>query len=172
MGALEHLDASLSETLVDLRWGPLTQLMLLMSAWWVKDLLAIAAGAVLARGRERLRTVATIAGATILGSSAANLLKLAVERPRPFAQGLWPALGKLPASTSMPSGHAATATAAAVALGLLHPRARLPAAGAAGLVCLSRVYLGVHFVSDVVAGALLGALAAVLVVRARRGDAS
>ena len=45
--------------------------------------------------------------------------------------------------------------AGAVALGMLVPRARRAAYALAGLVCLSRVYLGVHYVSDVIVGALL-----------------
>jgi undecaprenyl-diphosphatase len=79
------------------------------------------------------------------------------DRPRPYVQGLWSALGTPPHSGSMPSGHATTAAAAATAVAFLYPELRLPAVVLAALICLSRVYLGVHFVSDVVVGALLGA---------------
>ena len=68
----------------------------------------------------------------------------------------------------MPSGHAATAAAGAVALGMLVPRARLAAYALALAICVSRVYLGVHFAGDVVAGALLGATIAAVVVDAGR----
>ena len=88
--------------------------------------------------------------------------------PRPFDEGLWAALGSLPSTGSMPSGHAATAFAAATALALLFPRLRLAAYALAALICVSRVYLGVHYVSDVVVGALLGALIGVAVVLAGR----
>jgi len=82
-----------------------------------------------------------------------------------------PSIG-LPHDPSMPSGHAMNAFAGAVLLGAVVPRARGPLLGLAALIGLSRVYLGVHFPSDVLAGALLGsgigAAAAWLLRRAER----
>ena len=66
-------------------------------------------------------------------------------------------VGVLPASTSFPSGHSATAFAAAVAVGFVSPRLRKPLLTLAVLVAASRVYLGVHYATDVLAGSLLGA---------------
>jgi undecaprenyl-diphosphatase len=65
-----------------------------------------------------------------------------------------------------PSGHATTAFAAAVVLGMLWPRARVPLYVLAGLIALSRVVLGSHYPSDAIAGAMFGTVAAALVVRA------
>ena len=62
----------------------------------------------------------------------------------------------LPSSSSLPSGHAATAFAAAAAVGSFHPRLRVPLYALAAVVALSRVYLGVHFWFDIAAGAALG----------------
>jgi undecaprenyl-diphosphatase len=73
----------------------------------------------------------------------------------------------------MPSGHASTAFAAALAVGLAHPRLRWPLLALAALVALSRVWLGVHYLTDVIAGAALGAAVAAglwLVVRYRWKD--
>jgi undecaprenyl-diphosphatase len=65
---------------------------------------------------------------------------------------------------SMPSGHATTAFAAAIAIGLLWPRLRVPMLVYALVIGLTRVNLGVHYVSDVLTGAIAGLLG-VLVVR-------
>jgi undecaprenyl-diphosphatase len=64
---------------------------------------------------------------------------------------------------SLPSGHATTAFAAAVALGALFPGARVYLWFYAGLIALSRVVLAAHYPSDVLAGALVGACGALLV---------
>ena len=60
----------------------------------------------------------------------------------------------------MPSGHATTAFAAALAAGLVHPRLRVPLLVLAGLIAVSRVWLGVHYPSDVLVGAAVGSAVA------------
>jgi membrane-associated phospholipid phosphatase len=162
---LSSIDVTLSEEVVDLRWKPLTSLMLLASAWWVKDLLGIVATALVALRRRQLPwPVLLVAVSTLLAAVGGNLLKGVFDRERPFAQGLWSGLGALPHSSSMPSGHACTAFGAATAVALVCPRLRVPAISVAVLVCVSRVYLGVHFLSDVLVGAFIGASIAALVV--------
>jgi undecaprenyl-diphosphatase len=108
-----------------------------------------------------------------------DLVKLIVHRPRP-AQ----ALIVVPASFAFPSGHTAAATALFLTIALLAaagerrtgPHRLLIGSGilVAVLVGWSRVYLGVHYFSDVVGGFLLGAggaVAATLVIRrAGRGS--
>ena len=65
---------------------------------------------------------------------------------------------------AMPSAHAANAFGQAVLFAVLYRRVRLPLLGFATLVALSRVFVGVHYPLDVFAGALLGALVALLLV--------
>jgi undecaprenyl-diphosphatase len=64
----------------------------------------------------------------------------------------------MPSSTSFPSGHSGSAAAFAVSVGDVLPRLRVPLRAAATIVVFSRVYTGVHYPSDVVVGAAVGAL--------------
>jgi len=70
-----------------------------------------------------------------------------------------------PEYASLPSGHATTATAAAIAIGALWPRARSVMWLYALLIMFSRVVVLAHHPSDVIAGALVGAIGALLVRR-------
>ena len=67
---------------------------------------------------------------------------------------------------SFPSGHSTTAFAASVALAFFAPRWRLPLLALAALIAVSRVGLGVHYPSDVIAGAFVGTFSALFVARA------
>ncbi len=94
---------------------------------------------------------------TVAGTYALNTaIKLAVRRRRPELPGL-PALAGTPTQLSFPSAHASTSFAAAG----VYTRLGLPAVVLYALaikLSLSRLYLGVHYPSDVLAGAALGAL--------------
>jgi undecaprenyl-diphosphatase len=63
----------------------------------------------------------------------------------------------------MPSGHATTAAAAAIAIGALWPKARLAMWMYAAAIMASRVIIEAHYVSDVIAAAFVGAFGAVVV---------
>ena len=89
------------------------------------------------------------------------LLKLAVNRPRPVLEGL-PPLGGAPSSLSFPSAHALSSFAVATAMFRVDP-ATAGALLVALAISLGRPYLGMHYPSDVLAGALLGILLGLLV---------
>jgi membrane-associated phospholipid phosphatase len=119
--------------------------------------LAIGAGGWVLDPRRRPawgRATATVAAAYALNTA----LKLLVRRRRPQLADLPPLVGT-PTQLSFPSAHAATGFAGALA----YSRLGLPAAPLYALavsLALSRVYLGVHYPSDVLAGALLGTVLA------------
>lgn len=98
----------------------------------------------------------------------ATIVKRLIGRARPFVGGsanafLYQPFNEHAAYASMPSGHATTAFAAAVALGALFPKARLWLWIYAVLICISRVVVTAHHPSDVLAGALVGGLGALWV---------
>jgi undecaprenyl-diphosphatase len=90
----------------------------------------------------------------VIGSYALNYaVKVAVQRRRPELVGLPPLTGTV-SGLSLPSAHATSSFAAARAFSGLLPGRMLYLAAAAFAV--SRPYLGVHYPSDVLAGAALG----------------
>ena len=81
------------------------------------------------------------------------------RRPDPGLLGApQPRWVRMPTSRAFPSGHAASAVAFAVAVGDVLPALRAPLWTAASVVGFSRVYTGVHYPSDVLVGASVGAL--------------
>src|SRR5262249_38706557 len=149
-----------SEAMKDIQAPTLKDLALLFNALGrgLGTALALAVvGLVLLAAR---RWVALIAFAVVesLTPLISSLLKVIIDRPRPSDALVHPA------GASFPSGHAAYAAATSVALVVLFtvPGRRRPlwwaAAGAVtAVMAWSRTYLQVHWLSDVIAGSLLGA---------------
>jgi undecaprenyl-diphosphatase len=171
MSPLIELDHLLVEATPAVESPLLTSLFVLLSAWWVKGPLLVAIG-LCADLRSRRLPVAFLAAAAAMGAASLLVtpLKELVARDRPPDDD--PTLGSLvalPDNASFPSGHSATAFAAATAVAIVSPRLRPWVLALAAGVALSRVYLRVHFPLDVLAGGLLGAgvgaLAAVVALK-------
>ncbi|MFH8379183.1 phosphatase PAP2 family protein [Streptomyces cyaneofuscatus] len=140
-----------NRVLTDWFWDP----------WTMRALIAVAVVALWWRGARLLAL--WVAAASLLGSLLSQGVKAAVDRERPR----WPDPVDSAHFSAFPSGHAMTA---AVSCGLLLWLLRLYGAGPAlwaGAVAVAvvsvigvavtRVYLGVHWLTDVVGGTLLGA---------------
>jgi undecaprenyl-diphosphatase len=155
----------------ELRWSPATAVLTLLSAWWVKGPLLVAAGWGADLWHRRVFPLVAFA-ATLSFAMASGLnvvMKDLVDRSRPPGEmGLDAAVG-IPSSPSFPSGHAMTAFAVAAAIAVLAPRLRWAVLAVAGVIAVSRAYLGVHFWLDVLAGAGFGmAIGVVMAIAVRR----
>jgi membrane-associated phospholipid phosphatase len=96
--------------------------------------------------------------AGVLGPFAIGLnfaVKVVVKRPRPVIDG-YPPLGGAPSSLSFPSAHSTASFACATAMTRIDPAAGILFALAAA-IAIGRPYLGMHYPSDVVGGAIFGA---------------
>jgi len=76
-----------------------------------------------------------------------NIVNLLIERPTTF---------------SFPSGHTTSSFAAALAIGINYRKMRIPVYILAFLISFSRLYLQVHFLTDIIAGILLGSMCGIL----------
>jgi membrane-associated phospholipid phosphatase len=116
--------------------------------------------------------------AVLLPSLVTNVVKHLVGRVRPPHAGIphpfqFEPFSLAASRASFPSGHATVMVALVVAIGAAAPRWRSPALALAALVIFSRLAIDAHYMSDVVAGAFLGAFGALaaltLFARARIG---
>jgi undecaprenyl-diphosphatase len=154
-----HRVAALNEIFVGL--GTIEKLGLV----WILAAVAIAA----TRGAGVLGTVGLALGVgltTLAADGASFLVKDVVSRPRPFVAH--PEIHPLYVvhSSSFPAGHAATAFAGATVLAYVARPVAPVLFAAAALIGFSRVYVGDHYPSDVLAGAALGVVVAVVAIAA------
>lgn len=139
---------------------------------------AVLATAVVMGDGPTWRTGTRVLAAHLLATGLRGIVKHLVDRTRPevaVRKGRYVLReGKRHESdfNSFPSGHTAGAVAVAIAVARDHPQAARPALGLAALAGVAQVIRSKHYVSDVVAGAVIGiaaeALIDALIVRAQR----
>ncbi|RKT02871.1 undecaprenyl-diphosphatase [Streptomyces sp. 3211.6] len=139
-------------------YGLLLFAVLMLAAWWQAR----------RTGSPSAVTALAVPLITLVGFAVDLLLKLVVREDRP-CQSLHVAVLEAcpaPGDWSFPSNHAAIASAAAVALLFVSRRLGAVAVVAAVLMAASRVWVGVHYPHDALAGLAVGALAAAICARA------
>jgi undecaprenyl-diphosphatase len=136
---------------------------------------AVICGILFIFGGEKGRKVAVLGlTALFVGNVAVYLLKFIIAEPRPFLT--LPNVDLLVPENeiySFPSGHTASSFAAAIVIGLKYKfnfRGKsygliYPLLAFAGVIGFSRIYIGVHYPLDVLFGAIVGILAALLVLK-------
>jgi undecaprenyl-diphosphatase len=117
--------------------------------------------------RQHIRHILVSAGFSfMLGLGLNQFILLFVHRVRPYDAGITRLLIPPSGDPSFPSDHATAAFAIAVALLSYRSRGAAMFLFAAGLISVSRIYIGTHYVSDIVGGAVTGILAVGLIRRA------
>ncbi|MCD1295163.1 hypothetical protein CUJ83_09150 [Methanocella sp. CWC-04] len=111
---------------------------------------------------DKKKIAAILAISLIFSIVVVDDIKEAIERPRP--EGSYNSLFLFSSGYSFPSGHSQASFLIAVIIGsFLETRYRLIGYGLASIVGISRIHLGVHYPSDVIAGALLGIVMGLMV---------
>lgn len=131
---------------------------------------SVFAAGLIKHDKQLQKDAAYIAGAFIMSSVISNVTKQIIKRKRPYEE--YPFITKLSSggSSSFPSGHTSAAFTTATSLSLYFPKwyVIVPAYLWAGSVGYARIYQGVHYPTDVLAGAVLGAGSALLAYQAQK----
>lgn len=164
MASLVDLDHVARAFVVAHRWAPLDGVMLALGVIGYAGAVFAAAALCLSIARRRAHDIVQVGLALLLAWIVSDrVIKPAVGRPRPFvATPAVRVIGPHPHGASFPSGHATSAFAAAATLARLAPGGAPAWWVLAAAIAYSRVYVGVHYPGDVLAGALLGLLLAPL----------
>lgn len=120
-------------------------------------------GGTLGNDKEMRQNALYVASSSVISYGAVLLIKKLLKRPRPFRGNYRIIPVYIAGDYSFPSGHSSSAFSTATSLSMAYPKWYViaPAALWAGSVAYSRMYLGLHYPSDVATGTLMGAGTAV-----------
>jgi undecaprenyl-diphosphatase len=139
--------------------GPIALVLMILAAWFWP-------GSRVERDQRQWGGIAATIAASLALAINQGIIRV-WDRPRPFEAHQVVLLLKPSADPSFPSDHATFSFAVAVALFLAWRRLGIAALVVAVLISLSRVYVGEHYLGDVVAGAVIGSVMAVAVFQLR-----
>jgi undecaprenyl-diphosphatase len=162
LDAILGADMTARAWVVGHRIGLLDRPMWLLSVVGRGGMVFLAIAALISAGRRRWQALATTAAAILITFLIVDhVAKPLVGRERPFAAApAVPVIGGRPDDPSFPSGHAANAAAGAFTLSASVPQLAPFWWALAAAIAYSRVYVGVHYPIDVIAGAAAGTLIA------------
>lgn len=130
--------------------------------WWVTAVVLLIFGRKIGSYVPGLTLAAAVAAAFMARNAAAYL----VARPRPpLTEENVNQLVELPIADSFPSGHAASSFAAMYVMVYFFPSAKYWAIPLAVIFAYTRLYVGMHFPLDSLAGALLGLITAAVITK-------
>ncbi len=163
---IREADRALFRAIFRAKWATLTPIMQAFTVAGRSGALwgVIAALAFPASGFEPYNLLVPWVAVTV-SWTVAEVAKHLFNRARPFIYNteIFPLI-KTPSSSSFPSGHSATAAAGALTLSAVYPSLTSALVLSGLLVTLSRIYLGVHYPVDVLAGLLIGTTVAAAVL--------
>ncbi len=131
--------------------GPIVLVALIAVRWWIK----------VQRELQRHLAIAC-AMATLLGLFFNQLILLFYHRPRPYESQITHLIIQKSSDPSFPSDHATVGFAIVMMLVLCRDKWAVGLSVIAILICVSRIYVGTHFVTDVIGGAVTGLMAALI----------
>lgn len=173
---LQQIDNAVLHFFGSVQTPILNELMIFISALGNAGLIWIAVSIIMLCFKRTRRSGATMAVALIIGLVVCNItLKPLIARTRPFDAHDIELLIATPTGFSFPSGHSVSSLGAGMSAFLTLKKRGIPFLLLAILIAVSRLYLQVHYLSDVLAGSLLGcifAVAANLIVNRKSGHIS
>ena len=153
---LIHLHNAVSNSILDASMPYVSDLGNLGAVWIILSMMLLA--------NRKYRNIGIMCLAALLLTTVIGegFLKNIIQRPRPFAQ--FTSIQLLipdPSSFSFPSGHAGSSFAAATVIARNLKKAAVPALALAAAVAFSRLYLMVHYPTDILGGIILGVACAI-----------
>ncbi len=160
---IQQIDNSILHFFGNIQLPIINEFMIFISTLGNSGLIWIMLSIIFLIFKKTRRTGATMAIALLLGLLICNLtIKPLVARPRPFAIHELELLIPEPSEFSFPSGHSVSSLGAGLSAFLVLRKKGLPLLIFGILIAISRLYLQVHYFSDVICGCLLGCVFAIV----------